>query len=78
MKPDILAFLDGDKMRDPAWRSDVCVCGAVSMPNDLVERTVDGITHGLVCCYVGDLPYDPAEDPARAEREALMDWEDSR
>jgi hypothetical protein len=50
-RPDVLAFVSSDKIRDPSWTPAICACGACSMPSDVPERLVDNVMHGVLICY---------------------------
>ena len=48
-RPEVVAFVSGDTVRDPMWNPARCACQAEAMGGD-VERTVGGTVHGTLVC----------------------------
>lgn len=50
IRPEVLAFISGDTVRNPAWTPERCACGVTRTPDGMPEVRVWNTTHGPMIC----------------------------
>ena len=67
IRPEVLAFVNGDTVRDPAWTAERCACGVTRTPDGCPEVRIWNSVHSVMVC----LCYATEQDAADAMAEEV-------
>ena len=72
IRPEVLAYVSSDTVRDPSWSAERCACGVTRTRDGCPEVRIWNTVHGILCCMQYATEQDAA-DAMAADSEVTCD-----